>query len=95
MAALGSETHEHAFDTKEGPQITRIICSNCGKGLGSMVSTPSSLPQIMPFMVSDADYNGDDLTYMTLYHVSTETYSKHPTLCPECWEKSKTTKAAE
>lgn len=95
MAALGSETHEHAFDTKDGPKITRIVCSKCGKGLGSMVSTPSSLPQIMPFMVSDADYNGDDLTYMTLYHVSTETYSRHPTLCPECWEKSKTTKAEE
>ena len=91
MAALGSETHKHFFEAKDSTAIHRIICSQCGRGLGSMISPKNASTQIMPFMISDEAYNGDDITYMTVYDIKSDSYNKHPTLCSECWEKTKIT----
>lgn len=72
-----------------GISIRRIVCSECRKVLGTAVFPKSAPAQILPFMVSDDAYNGEDITYTTLFHFDTKEYVKHQSLCPECWEKSK------
>ena len=81
---LGSEKHNIDWNSQPDISICRIICSECGEVLGTALFPKYAPAQIMPFMVSDDSYNGDDITYMTVG----QEFTKYPTLCLLCWSKT-------
>jgi len=86
---LGSEKYSIKecnidWDSRPDMLICRIICSECDEVLGTAIFPKYAPAQVMPFMVSDDSYNGDDVTYITLG----QDFTKYPTLCPLCWSKT-------
>lgn len=81
---LGSVECNIDWNSRPDILICRIICSECGEVLGTAIFPKCAPAQIMPFMVSDDSYNGDDITYMALG----SEFTKYPTLCSLCWSKT-------